>query len=360
MIQRIYESYEDCKFYIETNKKKLASDNIHVIGSMLAFFIVISVIFTATALAFGDGLTPYYDYIPAVLLLLIAYIFHTIIQKKVKLSFETVRVYSLILYAIVILSFSMADTIIYSESRAVFFPAAILIVSTLYIDTMGIMIIYKVALSIIYIILEYNIKGSKLIGNDIVVAILAILVSTFCYSALIRALLTDKDDNEKLVKKGETDLLTGLLNKISFEERCKDYLDSRMIGAKVTMFIFDLDDFKHVNDNYGHQTGDKVLKTFAGLLKGYFHPDDIIGRVGGDEFMVLVLGDMPDGFVNIRCKNLIQELKATKIDDAVGISCSIGVVEDTQKKNFQELYEIADKELYLAKQGGKSQWNICS
>ncbi len=358
MIQRIYEGYEDSKYYIDTNKKKLASDNMYVIGRMLAFFIAISVIFIASALAFGDGLTPYYDYIPSVFLLLIAYIIHKVIQKKANMKFESVRVYSLILYTIVILSFSIADSIIYSESRAVFFPAAILILSTLYVDTIGIIFVYKVFLSFIFILFEYNNKDSQLIGNDIVVAVLAILVSTFCYLAVIRALLSNKDYNEKLVKKGETDLLTGLLNKVSFEERCKDYLDARMIGAKVTMFIFDLDDFKHVNDNYGHQTGDAVLKIFAGLLQGYFHPDDIIGRVGGDEFMVLVLGDMPDGFVSIRCRNLIQELKTTKVDETVGISCSIGVVEDTQKKDFQELYELADKALYQAKKNGKSQWYL--
>jgi diguanylate cyclase (GGDEF)-like protein len=101
-----------------------------------------------------------------------------------------------------------------------------------------------------------------------------------------------------------------------------------------------------------------VLKLFSEILKGYFHPDDLIGRIGGDEFMVLVLGDMPDGYTERRCRSVLHELKTTQIDGASGITRSIGIVEDTQRMTFKELYEKSDKALYKAKEGGKARYCI--
>ncbi len=120
--------------------------------------------------------------------------------------------------------------------------------------------------------------------------------------------------------------------------------------------MIDFDNFKTVNDNYGHQTGDEALKNFASILRGYFHPTDIIGRVGGDEFMILVMGEMPRGFIEDRCRAILHELKISRIGGAAGFSCSIGICEDTRAHTFEEMYNIADGALYEAKENGKAQY----
>lgn len=356
MIEKIYESYDDNQYYISTNKKKLAADNLGVIGVMLTFFIAISLAFVAVSLAFGSGLKPYFKFLPPIGILIVLHFVHYITSKKVSESFEKTRVYALIVYTIVIFAFSIADVLIYPESRAAFFPVALALLSTIYMDYSGIIFGYKTLMAIAFIAVEAQFKDRMIVIHDAVVAALVILASTFCYAAVIRATLERHEDNEKLVQKSETDLLTGLLNKISFEQKCTSYLEKRMIGAKCTMFIFDLDDFKDINDNYGHKAGDKTLALFAELLRGYFHPDDIIGRIGGDEFMVLVLGDMPEGFAERRCRSVIHELKTTNIEGAIGITCSIGIAEDTQRRSFEELYNAADAALYRAKQSGKAKF----
>ena len=356
MIEKLYESYDDNNYYIATNKKRLAHDNAGVISGLLTFFAIVSVIFVACALAFGNGKTPYYIYLPAVAILAVLIIINNFLQKRLVYDFWKIRIYALCFYTALILSFSIADANTFRESRAVFFPVAIIMLSTLYMDYFWIMLAYKVGVAVVFLIFDHMFKSQVVFRDDAVIAVLSILASMFCYSAIIRVALSRHEDSEQLVKKSQTDLLTGLLNKISFEEKCTNYLESRVIGAKCTMFIFDLDDFKDVNDHFGHQTGDKVLKLFSEILKGYFHPDDIIGRVGGDEFMVLVLGDMPEGFAERRCRSVIHELKTTDVDGDKGITCSIGIAEDTQGHTFEELYNKADAALYKAKEGGKARF----
>ncbi len=356
MIEKLYESYDDNNYYIDTNKKKLAHDNAGVISGLLTFFAIVSIIFVAVVLAFGNGNTPFYVYLPAIAILIFLIVLNNFLTPKLAYEFWKIRLYALFFYAVLILTFSISDANTFRQSRAVFFPVAMLMLSTLYMDYMWIMVIYKVAMAAVFLVYDYHVKASDIFVNDVVTSVLSIIASIFCYSAVISMALSRHEDSEQLVKKSQTDLLTGLLNKISFEEKCTNYLESRVIGAKCTLFIFDLDDFKDVNDKFGHQTGDKVLKLFSEILRGYFHPDDIIGRVGGDEFMVLVLGDMPDGFAERRCRSVIHELKTTDIDGDKGITCSIGIAEDTQGHNFDELYKKADGALYKAKEGGKARF----
>ena len=78
MIEKIYQSYDDNQYYIDTNKKKLAADNLAVIGVMLTFLIGVSLVFVAIALAFGRGVTPYYRFLPAVGAMVVFHFIHYI------------------------------------------------------------------------------------------------------------------------------------------------------------------------------------------------------------------------------------------------------------------------------------------
>ena len=358
MIEKLYESYDDNNYYVDSNKKKLAHDNLAVVGGMLTFFLVLSVLFVAIALAFCNGINPYYDFLPGIgVLIILSLVYFKIINKR-SYEFKLTRIISLTMYGLIILTFSIADLFIYKQSRAVFFPVAFIVFSVLYIDYFRVRFFFQLIILAIYLSVDFKLKSGMNFTYDVTVAFLSLLVSSFCYASMISMSLSRHEDSQQLVKKSETDLLTGLLNKVSFEEKCDEYLSKKLAGAKCTMFIFDLDDFKDVNDRYGHQTGDKVLKLFSEILKGYFHPDDLVGRIGGDEFMVLVLGDMPDGYAERRCRSVLHELKTTQIDSASGITCSIGIAEDTQRMTFKELYEKSDKALYKAKEGGKARYCI--
>ena len=155
--------------------------------------------------------------------------------------------------------------------------------------------------------------------------------------------------------KSRHDLLTGLLNKLTFETESKEYLKQRENGDKAILLILDFDNFKHVNDNYGHQIGDDVLKAFSNILKSEFRTNDIIGRVGGDEFMVLMRGikDKDAGRADEISSEILENLKKLYIGKAGPFSCSIGIGTDSTGYDFGELYKLADKALYEAKERGK-------
>ena len=156
--------------------------------------------------------------------------------------------------------------------------------------------------------------------------------------------------------KSKHDLLTGLFNKRSFEEEVKTALRNKKTNDVSVLLILDFDNFKHVNDNYGHQIGDEVLKAFALILERAFRTSDIIGRVGGDEFMVF-MPNLSADFVKRAdeiSQEILHELAILKVGTAQHFSCSIGIGTDAGTYDFNKLYKLADKALYESKERGKA------
>ena len=156
--------------------------------------------------------------------------------------------------------------------------------------------------------------------------------------------------------KSKHDLLTGLFNKRSFEEEVKAAIANKKPTEASVLMILDFDNFKHVNDTYGHQIGDEVLKAFGLILERAFRTNDIIGRVGGDEFMVYMPG--MSVFSLKRAEEVSQEILHTleilKVGRAEHFSCSIGIATDFGNYDFKKLYLLADKALYESKKRGKA------
>ena len=226
--------------------------------------------------------------------------------------------------------------------------------AAIYTDYFFFTTLLKVMMCAICIAFSLNMKPKEVANIDIITVTMTFILAIFVSYVIMLKDSMQNQDTRIVEKKSESDMLTGLYNKLAFEEKSKEYLSGRVLGAKATLFIFDFDNFKHVNDNYGHQTGDEALKMFARVLKDYFHITDIIGRVGGDEFMVLVMGEMPVEFLDNRCRKIQHELRVAKVGEAAGFSCSIGICEDTRARSFEEMYKIADSALYDAKENGKA------
>lgn len=160
----------------------------------------------------------------------------------------------------------------------------------------------------------------------------------------------------EVTDKSKRDLLTGLYNKRSFEEESKAAISEKREGEASVLLILDFDNFKHVNDNYGHQVGDEVLKSFALILGRAFRTKDIIGRVGGDEFMVY-MPEMPMDAVSRAdeiSREILHELNVLRVGTAGPFSCSIGIGTDVGDYDFDALYKLADSALYESKERGKA------
>lgn len=154
------------------------------------------------------------------------------------------------------------------------------------------------------------------------------------------------------------DSLTGLWNRKYTEENVNQYLSNAK--SQGVLFILDMDNFKEVNDTYGHIRGDAVLVEFASILKNCTRDDDIVCRIGGDEFIVFFKGSFDEERAAAKSDEIISRVnqvingKLQERDNKIKISVSIGITFAPQDgTDFMTLYNNADKSMYFVKQNGK-------
>lgn len=183
----------------------------------------------------------------------------------------------------------------------------------------------------------------------------------------IIGVIYDIDDLKKNVldmqEKVQQDVLTKLLNKESTKQAVSAYLESMAEDAKAAVLMLDLDNFKAINDTYGHLYGDSVLNQIGSTLRNLFRTWDVIGRIGGDEFLVL-LKDVPNmEVVKERCGLLVETFRKYFHDlmPELNVSMSVGCVMIPEHgRTWAEAYRRADIALYAAKHKGKCQYSVYS
>lgn len=163
-------------------------------------------------------------------------------------------------------------------------------------------------------------------------------------------------EKETLQLKTELDLMTGLYNKITAEKLITSSLsDNHKINA---MMVIDIDNFKQVNDSQGHLVGDHTIRIIADLISGHFRKSDIVGRVGGDEFIAFMRDIPSQDLARHKANDLARLLRyKPNITLPANVSVSIGlVITEECPYQYEELFEKADQALYVAKRNGKGQY----
>lgn len=194
--------------------------------------------------------------------------------------------------------------------------------------------------------ISLSVKPMKTPNNEIVMAIQ----------------LIDIDNRKKqemlLQRRAERDLLTDLYNKMTISSLINDYLKLPRKEDQIDVLIMlDADNYKSVNDTFGHVFGDKVLIDIADSLKACVKQNDLVGRIGGDEFMIFLKNVRKKDDVKSILERIVDGIHHTyaENDAEVTISASIGVAYVTPEiSSFQTLYKLVDKALYKAKESGKN------
>lgn len=162
-------------------------------------------------------------------------------------------------------------------------------------------------------------------------------------------------ENQQLETIANTDPLTGIHNRAGLQSRIDAVLVQLGSLAGLRVMLLDIDHFKHLNDHYGHDMGDKVLKTFASLLAMNLREEDIFARLGGEEFVVISRTQSPDGPHAFAEKLRQLALQCTfNGDSQLNISVSIGVTTVARDEDFATALKRADNALYKAKQSGRN------
>lgn len=167
----------------------------------------------------------------------------------------------------------------------------------------------------------------------------------------------EKQEERALRDRAERDALTKLLNKQAGHKHTEEYLAQFPQGVNCALLIIDLDNFKQVNDRYGHLFGDAVLTRIAREIRKLFRAQDILSRIGGDEFMVLMRGVSDRALVESRCVRLLETVRTAFREQGrdFPLGCSIGIaLAPDHGRDYYTLFRHADQALYQAKARGKS------
>ncbi len=167
---------------------------------------------------------------------------------------------------------------------------------------------------------------------------------------------------DQLVYLAERDALTGLYNRHRFnEELARMTAEAERHGSRVALLFFDLDEFKYINDTFGHRAGDAMLIRVAGEVAGQVRRNEIIARLGGDEFAILV-PEVSDETLRVLADRITQSIANVRFQfegQSLRLTTSLGIaVLPDHADNAEDLIARADTAMYQAKESGKNAWRI--
>lgn len=206
-----------------------------------------------------------------------------------------------------------------------------------------------------------------LIGMTIELLMQGWLMVNTCYMIMIfiaYSFIQNKTNQNiitHLEDEADTDSLTGLYNRIGAEKRIEGYLGEKHESLCSALIIADMDDLKQVNDTLGHLAGDAALKMIADIFKARFRSTDIIGRLGGDEFIIFLHRIPDEQTLRGIIEDVIAHFEGRTVGDHVKlpVHCSFGAVTISgAAESYASLYACADKALYQIKKQKKNDYMI--
>ncbi|MGN0606126.1 MAG: EAL domain-containing protein [Oscillospiraceae bacterium] len=182
--------------------------------------------------------------------------------------------------------------------------------------------------------------------------------------ARVQNIENEKYRQKKIEIQIKSDPMTGLLNKVAAKSEISDVLMNEIPSDRQchAMLIIDIDNFKSVNDNLGHMFGDAVLKNISSAIKRTFRSSDIIGRIGGDEFIVF-MRNTDSNVVEHKADELCKSIKRCYSGRGrnIEVSCSIGIAYSYSGEcDYDTLFNMADKAVYASKTDGKNRFTLYS
>jgi len=179
---------------------------------------------------------------------------------------------------------------------------------------------------------------------------------------LFQDVTRERQTADQLIYLAERDALTGLFNRHRFnEELSRMIADAQRHESRVALLFFDLDDFKYINDTFGHRAGDAMLIRVAGEVAGQVRRNELFARLGGDEFAILV-PDISDEMLRVLAERITRAIAMVRFQyegQSLRLTSSLGIaVFPEHADNVEDLIARADTAMYQAKEAGKNAWRI--
>ena len=217
---------------------------------------------------------------------------------------------------------------------------------------------FEGALSFFAILACCMAKSGLVLQMDILRILAVSLVAIVLGCRRINRFLSILHMNTTIQNSAEHDALTGIYNRSGGELLIRTEIEHQNSGS---FFMIDVDNFKHVNDRYGHLVGDRTLRQVADILQVSFRSSDIVMRMGGDEFIVYAIGMVDEKHVRTHLDGICERAHTVVLDEATGdhVTLSIGcVINNGTYPDYHSLYTAADKILYERKTAGKDGYKV--
>ncbi len=176
--------------------------------------------------------------------------------------------------------------------------------------------------------------------------------------SVVRDITERKDREKSLTREARTDFLTGALNRRAFEDHfSREFMRKKRYSRPMSIMILDIDNFKKINDTYGHETGDSTLKALVSIIDKQLRDSDLFARFGGEEFIIALPESDEDGacLLGERIREGIENASVEAGENQVTFTVSAGITEiKSGDENIKEVIARADKALYQAKAAGKN------
>lgn len=356
IMEKIREELRDRKDYFCKARGEIADANLKVlmIADIAALFLLV-IFILLTPLVIRDWKPTVYhiSFIPALACFCAGTAVHYFRKSRGE---KILTVLSLIFMTLVNGFCILLDTAGTPEGAATFTAIMFIILPCVFILPLSVSYSFIAVMEILYIVAIKVFKEEQIGQYDIFASIAALACSVIVANMIMHLRVQDYKIKARYKQLSMKDSLTDMLNKRSTLEAFEEYLRSRDHREACSLIIMDLDDFKEANDTLGHAAGDTILNHAGRVLHETFRRTDIIGRFGGDEFIILVKGAGDEKLIHTKCIHIQKRLQEkTKADTGMKILASFGaVVADGGKVGLNSLFHQADTALYEAKRQGKA------
>ena len=241
-----------------------------------------------------------------------------------------------------------------------FMPSLFVAMPALFILPLFSIYVIEFSFLVAYSLLARLVKSPDMAPYDVFQALVGVAFSVCIANLIMNYRVQTYEVRMRFQELSTRDALADILNRRALVEEAQRIIAANNPATSCALVALDVDDFKHINDEHGHPAGDEVLMSMSSLLKEHFRTTDLIGRFGGDEFIVLVNGPIDKEVLSAKLERLqrrFADASLEKIKEPV--SCSIGaVIAIAETVEFASLVAQADAALYESKQGGKNRMTV--
>ena len=342
--------FENCRQMIRVQNNRMLIDGCVVYALVLAFYTFFSIFTEQPAIL----RRMYYAYDVIHLIICSAVLFRS---PRIKESAAATQVYCAVLELALLSFFALEGAYTSQTEHSLYVPIAILMIPLLFTHKISYTFSIIAGYVAVFAILSAHYKTPPAYTGDIYIAIATFISASIGGVLIARIRHNEGQALNKFEHLSKTDMLTGMNNKSACEELCRRAVEAD--GDRRALLVIDLDNFKQVNDSSGHAAGDEVIRAVGITIKNYFCTDDITGRFGGDEFIVLMR--LPENNFDIKkyLGGLTEKVSVLRFSSAgLSVQCSVGAAIGQSGEDFDSMFRRADRALYAAKAKGKGRVEV--